>query len=80
MNTNLGQSKGGSRKRSVSESETDRISTAVSSLKNKSQPNPILATELSNDHYRSNPNISPPDLVILRHLWGWEEVLGYNQD
>ena len=60
MNTNSGQSKGGSRKRSVSESETDRISTAVSSLKNKSQPNPILATELSNNHYRSNPNISPP--------------------
>ena len=62
MNINSGQSKGGTRKRSVSESDTDRISSAVSSLKNKSQPqpNPTLVTDLSFDQYRSNPNISPP--------------------
>ena len=56
MNINSGQSKGGTGKRSVSESDHDRISSAVSSLKTKSQPN----SNLSFDQYRSNPNVSPP--------------------
>lgn len=56
---------GGERTRSVSESDTDRISSAVLLLDPDNDPekrdqSPILSQNANFDLSRSNPNISPP--------------------
>ena len=70
--SNSGIPRSGVRTQSISESETDRISSAVLVLdSNKSLENqnktPTLDRQLEIELTRSSPNISPPGVVYLRH-------------